>query len=324
MEWYFSGPFSPPFAGKSFDTCSQGTRIGNPHQLRKTLEAVDEEAVQMLTKIRESERNYEKEDAEARTRDQQAKAARQSNRSEFNYITPNSNTPIKNTGTTAFQSEGNQNQYTERNIHFNPNLVHHLYPMTGSTSQNSQYKPPVNDSIIQGAGTAPGGQFATNATSATGHNEAWRNNNRTNATSHTNPPPHTTRPTGHNGFFNDSPNSSGNRNSRTCFKYGEQGHMRHECRAEREYCTPCRSPNHDVRACRRFHNNTPSPTNSHIPTGYHLTATPPLLSENAPNTGAQPQQTGTTNNGLWFQNYLDTNQPRTSTTIHTPFMNNMS
>ena len=41
----------------------------------------------MLTKIRESERNYEKEKAEARTRDQQAKAARQSNRSEFNYIT---------------------------------------------------------------------------------------------------------------------------------------------------------------------------------------------------------------------------------------------
>ena len=100
--------------------------------------------------------------------------------------------------------------------------------------------------------------------------------------------------------------------------------MRHECRAEREYCIHCRSPNHDVRACRRFHNNTPSPTNSHIPTGYHPTVSPPLLSGNAPNTGAQPQQTGTTNNGLWFQNYLDTNQPRTSTTIHTPFMNNMS
>ena len=34
--------------------------------------------------------------------------------------------------------------------------------------------------------------------------------------------------------------------------------------------------------------------------------------------------TGATNNGLWFHNYQDTNQPRTSTTIKTPAANNMS
>ena len=54
----------------------------------------------------------------------------------------------------------------------------------------------------------------------------------------------------------------------------------------------------------------------------------PLLIGNAPNQGthttAQPQPTSTTNNGLWFQNYQDTNQPRTSTTVHTPAINNMS
>ena len=33
---------------------------------------------------------------------------------------------------------------------------------------------------------------------------------------------------------------------------------------------------------------------------------------------------GTTNNGLWFQSYLDTNQPRSRTMVHTPFMNSMS
>ena len=69
---------------------------------------------------------------------------------------------------------------------------------------------------------------------------------------------------------------------------------------------------------------TTYPTNSHIPTGYHPTATPPPLTGNALSTGTWPQQKGTTNNGLWLQNYLDTNPPRTSTTVHTPFMNNMS
>ena len=73
---------------------------------------------------------------------------------------------------------------------------------------------------------------------------------------------------------------------------------------------------------------TPSLTNSHIPTGYHPTATPTPPIGNAPNQGthttAQSQPTRPTNNGLWFQNYLDTNQPRTSTTVHTPAMNNMS
>ena len=33
----------------------------------------------------------------------------------------------------------------------------------------------------------------------------------------------------------------------------------------------------------------------------------------------QTQQTGATNNGPLFQNLFDTHQPRTSTTIHTPF-----
>ena len=37
------------------------TRIENLHQVRKTLEAFDEEKVQILTTVRENERNYEKE-----------------------------------------------------------------------------------------------------------------------------------------------------------------------------------------------------------------------------------------------------------------------
>ena len=164
-------------------------------------------------------------------------------------------------------------------------------------------------------------------TSATGCNKAWRDNNRASASTHTTFPPHTTRPTGCNGFFNDSPNSSNNRNAPMCLRGGEQGHMRNECETKRVFCTYCKNASNN-RACRKLTNNSPSPTNSHIPMGYHPTATPPPLPGSTPNLGphttAQPQQTGTTNNGLWFQNYPDTSQPRTSTTVHTSFMNNMS
>ena len=98
--------------------------------------------------------------------------------------------------------------------------------------------------------------------------------------------------------------------------------MRLECSKERVFCTHCRSPNHDTRICREHHNSTPSPTNSHIPTGYHPTATPPPLLGTAPATGTHPQQTGTTTNGPLFQNSFDTHQHTTDrvtteTTIET-------
>ena len=54
---------------------------------------------------------------------------------------------------------------------------------------------------------------------------------------------------------------------------------------------------------------------------------PPLIGNNpnqGTNTTGQRQTTNTANNGLWFQNYQDTNQPRTSTTIQKPPINNMS
>ena len=190
-------------------------------------------------------------------------------------------------------------------------------PPTITTANGDQYKPPANDSILQGAGSAPGGQFTTNTTIATGCNDPWRYNNGANIATHTNPQGRTTRSTNHNGFHSNSPNSSDNRNGPTCFKCGEQGHMRMDCR-ERVFCTHCRTANHDTKACRKHHSNAPSPTNSHSPAGYHPTATPlPLLGTAA--TIQQTHQTGATNNGPLFQNLFDNNQPRTGTTINTPF-----
>ena len=52
----------------------KGTQIKNPHQITKFLQAVDEEMFQILTIVRENERNYEKGKEEARIREQQSRA----------------------------------------------------------------------------------------------------------------------------------------------------------------------------------------------------------------------------------------------------------
>ena len=197
----------------------QGTKIENTKDIDKVLEVVDREVVEKITAVRESEMNYKKEKAETRNKEQKVRLVRQSSRSDINFLTVNSNTSIRNVNT-AQQIRANQQKNRETAVHFNPNPVHHLYPTTDPTSHNDWYEPPANDSIIQGAGSVTGGQFATNTTSITGRNEPWRYNNGTNTAPCTNPQTCTTRPPSHTGFHNNSPNSSDNRNSPTCFRCG--------------------------------------------------------------------------------------------------------
>ena len=64
----------------------KGTRIEKPHHVRKTLEAVDKEVVQMLNTIKENERIHEKEKEETRIREQQARATRATQRPEYNFL----------------------------------------------------------------------------------------------------------------------------------------------------------------------------------------------------------------------------------------------
>ena len=222
-------------------------------------------------------------------------------RSDINlYPTLANSTPIRNSNTRSHQP----------GVHFNTNPVHHVYATT--SDGGNQYELPENDSILQGATSSQVDQFATNATDVAGRNEPWRRNNATSTSSNTINHRAATRPTGHNGLQNDnSPSPPDLRNGPTCFRCGEQGHMRAECR-ERVFCNHCRSYNHDTKACRKQHNNIPSPADSQIATGYHPTATPPPLMR----TTAATQPTGTHNNPLF--NLLDNNQPRTSTIMHTP------
>ena len=262
---------------------------------------IDEIAVEMLNAIKESEENYKREQEQARTSDKQLRSARQTSRSDINlYPMLANSTPIRNTNARSDQP----------GVHFNTNPVQHVYATT--SDRGEQYEPPENDSILQGTTSSPADQFLTNATNAAGRNEPWTRNNTTNISSNTFNHRTKTRPTGRNGLqTNNLSNPTDLRNVLTCFRCVEQGHMRGECR-KRVFCNHCRSYNHNTKACRKQHDNTPSPTHSQIATGYHSTVTPPPLM----GTAAATQPTETHNNPLF--NLLDNNQPRTSTLMHTP------
>ena len=194
------------------------------------LTEIDEIVVEMLNAIKESEENYKREQEQARIRDEQLRSTRQTSRSDINlYPTLANSTPIRNRNTRSDQP----------GVHFNANPICHVYATT--SDGGDQYKPPKNDSILQGATSSPVDQFTTNATDVAGRNELWRRNNATSTSSNTINHRAATRPTGHNRLQNDnSPSPPDLRNGPTCFRCGEQGHMRAECR-ERVFCNHCRS-----------------------------------------------------------------------------------
>ena len=179
----------------------QGNKIETTRDKDKVLEAVEEEVTEMLKAVKQSEENYAREQEQATVRDEQLRSARQTNRSEFNFLTLANSTPIRNDNARPDQP----------GVHFNTNPVRHIYSTTNMPDRDDQYEPPINDSIIQGAGSAPAGQFTTNTTAATGHNNPWRCNNGTNTATHMASHRASTRPTSHNGFHNNSPNSSDTR-----------------------------------------------------------------------------------------------------------------
>ena len=65
----------------------QGMEIETLQDKKKVLDAVDMEIMEMIKAVRESEENYEREQEEAKSRDQQLRLTRQTNRSDFNFLT---------------------------------------------------------------------------------------------------------------------------------------------------------------------------------------------------------------------------------------------
>ena len=272
----------------------QDNKIKTTQDKNKIMKEIDEVATAMLNAVKQSEENYAREQEQVRVRDQQLRSVRQNDRSDFNYLTLANSTPIRNDNARS----------DPPGVHFNTNPVRHFYSTT--SDGDNQYEPTVDDSIIQGAASAPTDQFATNTTNVTGCNDLWRRNNSTITSTNTATHRTSTKPTSRNDLHSYiSPNSSDNRNGPTCFRCRERGHMRSECR-ERVFCNNCKTFNHNTKACRKQHNNIPSPPNSQITTGYHPTATPPPLMGTTTAT-QQTHQTVTHNSNPLFQNLLDNN-----------------
>ena len=142
----------------------------------RVLTQVDREVEDILKAVRRNEENYEREQEKAKNRDQQLRLTkqRQTDRSDFNFFTIVNSTPIRNNNPRSDQPA----------VHFDTNPVQHHYTPTNPTTNGDHYKPPTNDSIIQGATSVPGNQFATNATEGAGRNKPWRYNNSTNTATH--------------------------------------------------------------------------------------------------------------------------------------------
>ena len=79
----------------------QGIKIETLQNKKKVLDAVDIEITEMIKAVRESEENYEREQEEAKSRDQQLRLTRQTNRSDFNFLTMINSTLIRNSNTRA-------------------------------------------------------------------------------------------------------------------------------------------------------------------------------------------------------------------------------
>ena len=90
----------------------QGTKIENSKDVDKVLETVDREVVEMITAVRKIELKYEEEKAEAKSKEQKVRLARQTNKPDFNPLMVSSSTLIIS-GNTGSQTRANHHQHTE-------------------------------------------------------------------------------------------------------------------------------------------------------------------------------------------------------------------
>ena len=81
----------------------------------------------MIRAVRESKENYEREQEVAKNREQQLRLTRQTDRTDFNFLTMANSTPIRGLNT-ASQTRTMQYQRTEAAVHFDTNVVCHFYP----------------------------------------------------------------------------------------------------------------------------------------------------------------------------------------------------
>ena len=74
----------------------QDCKIETAQDKNKLMKEIDEEVTAMLDAVKQSEENYAREQEQVRARDEQLGSVRQTDRSDFNYLTLVNSTPIRN------------------------------------------------------------------------------------------------------------------------------------------------------------------------------------------------------------------------------------
>ena len=182
----------------------------------------------------------------------------------LNFQTATS-TPLR---TQAAYLMTNNNRQPNRGVLFDPNPTRHSYAQAGDTNSNDGYNHLSGDSMSQDTDMndriSPTGDRDTNGK----RRSNWQ---QTHTTAYGTRVTGTTGRTGFPNEFSHYPQ----RNTITCYRCGEQGHIRTGCLVPEVYCTNCRTSNHGTRACKRYNNTNDSPPNSNNSPEYHPTATPP-------------------------------------------------
>ena len=162
----------------------------------------------------------------------------------------------------------NNNRQPNRGVLFNPNPTRHSYTQAGDTNSNDGYDHLSGDSMSQDTDMNDRISLTDERDTNGERRSNWQ---QTHTTAYGTC---ATRTTGHTGFQNEFSHYP-QRNTITCYRCGEQGHIRTGCLVPEVYCTNCRTSNHGTRACKRYHNTNDSPPNSNNSPEYHPTATPP-------------------------------------------------
>ena len=101
-----------------------GIKIETTEDKDRILTPVDREVEDILKAVRQNEEKYEREQEEAKNRDQQLRLTRQrqTDRSDFNFFNIINSTPIRNNNTRSDQPM----------VHFDTNPVQHHYTLTNN------------------------------------------------------------------------------------------------------------------------------------------------------------------------------------------------
>ena len=239
--------------------------ITNAKQLKEFIDAVDNDLTGVIESMREQEEELENREQAKREEEARQEQLRKNTRSTGLGYQAATSTPLR---TQAPYAMASHNRQANRGVLFDPNPTRHSYAHAADSNSNDNYEQFSGDSMSQDMEMndriSPTGNRDTNGE----HRNDWHQTHGTEYGIHT------TGTTGCTGFQNEH-SQYPQRNTITCYRCGEQGHIRTACLVPEVYCNNCRTSNHGTRACKRYNNTNSSPPNSNNSQGYHPTPSPP-------------------------------------------------